>query len=215
MTHRIVVVGGGGHAKVVIETIRACGLFQIAGVVDPSPKQTEKLLGVPWLGDDETLPTLQSNGVECAAVALGDNRLREDVGNRLISIGYQLPVIAHPLAQISPTARLGQGSIVMARSCIGPCTIIGDLCIVNTGAIVEHDNNIGAAAHTAPGTTLGGCVRIGARTLVGVGASVCPGVSLGQDIIVGAGAAVICDFPDGTTVAGVPARIVRQPMPTG
>ena len=205
---RIAVVGAGGHAKVVIEAIQASKAFEIAGVVDP--RQVGDVLGIPWLGGDDVLPSLLDQGIRYAVAAVGDNRLRQSVGERLAGLGYDIPAIIHPSATISPTARIGQGSVVMARACIGPLAMLGNLCIVNTAAIVEHDNHVGLAAHIAPGVSLGGSVRIGSRTLIGIGSSVRPGVSLGQDVTVGAGSAVVSDFPDGVTIVGVPARILQR-----
>jgi UDP-perosamine 4-acetyltransferase len=204
---RIVITGAGGHAKVVIETIRATNAFEIAGVIDPKPP-SQNLLGVPWLGPDESLPALWAQGIQCAAVALGSNRLRQTLGENLLKMGYQLPIIVHPSAQVSSSARIGQGTIIMARACVGPLADIGDLCIINTAAIVEHDNVVGLAAHIAPGVALGGTVHIGDRTLIGIGSSVRPGISLGRDIVVGAGSAVVSNFSDSVTIGGVPARIL-------
>lgn len=201
----IVVVGGGGHATVAIEAAQAADAFRIVGFVDPSPR-AKALLGVVWLGTDDALRALPAQGVTHAIVALGNNRLRQDVGAGLLDLGFRLPVIVHPTAQVSPSAQIGQGTIVMARACVGPLAVIGDLCIVNTAAIVEHDNVLGDAVHVAPGAALGGSVRIGARSLIGIGSAVCPDVSLGADVVVGAGAAVVSSFAGDVTLAGVPAR---------
>lgn len=203
----IVVVGAGGHAKVVIEAIRASAVFQVAGVVDPRP--VGDVLGAPWLGSDETLPSLQAQGIGHAVVAIGDNRLRESIGKRLLDLGYSAPAIIHPSAIVSPSAQIRPGAVVMAHACVGPLAVLGDFCIVNTAAIVEHDDRIGIAAHVAPGVALGGSVTIGNRALVGIGSSVRPGVSVGQDVVIGAGSAVVSDFPDGVTVGGTPARLLR------
>ena len=198
-------VGAGGHAKVVIEVARAEGRFDIVGVVDPRPP-AERVLGVPVLGGDEILPRLRAEGVAWAFVALGGNAARERIGAGLRAAGFRLATLAHPSAVVMPSARVGEGVVVMARVVVSAEARVDDLAILNTGAVVEHDNLIGVAAHVAPLAALAGNVRVGARALIGVGSAIRPGVSVGEDAVVGAGSAVVADVAAGTLVGGVPAR---------
>ena len=137
----ILVIGAGGHAKVVIEALRAAG-FDPVGLVDPRPDALA-LLGVPVLGGDDVLPRLRAEGIETAIVALGANRARERAGEGLRALGFRLPAVVHPTAFISPSARIEEGVVVMARAVVGTLAEIGALAILNTGCIVEHDNRIG------------------------------------------------------------------------
>jgi UDP-perosamine 4-acetyltransferase len=205
LTQRIVVVGAGNHAKVVLEALWAMSAFEVVGLTDPDTS-ARHVLGAPVLGGDELLPELFAQGVTHAVVAVGSNLRREQIGQNLLSRGFTLPVIVHPAAHISPSAHIGRGTIVMAKAAVGPLATVGELAIINTGAIVEHDNWIGRAAHIGPGAALAGGVRVGCRALVGIGSAVRPQISIGDDSIVGAGSAVVADVPQGATVAGVPAR---------
>ncbi|PZW44997.1 UDP-perosamine 4-acetyltransferase [Humitalea rosea] len=202
---RLVLVGAGGHARVVLELLRAAGWFEVVGVIDARP-DAAPIGGLPILGGEEVLPRLRAEGIAQALIAIGDNVARDRLGTRLAALGFSFPVAVHPAALVAPSARLGAGVVVMARAVVGTDATVEDLAIINTGAILEHDGRVGRAAHLAPGSILAGGVRIGARTLVGVGAALCPGVAIGADAVVGAGAAVVADVPQGARVGGVPAR---------
>ena len=165
---KIVVVGAGGHAAVVIEVLRAQGGFEIVGAVDPDVTRSH-VIGIPILGNDDQLATLREDGVEAAVVALGNNQIRQKIALALLSRGYSLPPVVHPGASISPTAVIEDGAVIMNRAVVGTRARVGPMAIINTGCIVEHDNCIGPAAHVAPGVNLAGNVRIGERTLVGIG----------------------------------------------
>jgi UDP-perosamine 4-acetyltransferase len=208
MRPRLVIYGAGGHAKVVLETLRAAGLGDgVAGLVDDAPS-APSLLGAPILGRPDLLPALRGQGVLEVVVAIGDNARRAAIGAALEAQGFLLPVLRHPSAILSPSARLGAGAQLLARAVLGPEAEVGPLAILNTGAIVEHDCVVGAAAHVASGAVMCGGARLGARALLGAGAVLRPGVAVGAGAVIGAGAAVIDPVPDGATMGGVPARII-------
>ena len=204
----VVILGAGGHAKVVIELLRAQGR-PIAGLIDldATPRS---VLEVPVLGDDSALAGLRAGGVRHAIVAIGDNAAREAVARQAIERGFDLVNAVSPSASVSPTARLGQGVAVMAGAVINTDAFVGDLAIVNSGAIVDHDCHLAPGCHVGPGAALAGGVRLGAGVLIGVGASVMPGCAIGARTIVGAGACVVTDLEADVVAIGVPARTVRS-----
>jgi UDP-perosamine 4-acetyltransferase len=197
---RVLVLGGGGHAKPVIETLRALGA-EIVGLLDDAPRGA--VLGVPWRG---VIADLMGSGAEAAVIAIGDNAIRQRLGAVCRQAGLALPRLIHPAALVSDSATIGEGAQVMARAVIGAEARIAPLALINTGAIVEHDTMIGEAAHIAPGAVLCGLVRVGARALIGAGAVLRPGVAVGEGAVVAPGAAVSEAVPDGARVGGVPAR---------
>lgn len=201
----VVIIGGGGHAKVVIESLRASG-HTVAAIVDADPTPRE-VLDVPVVGDDLKLPALKEQGLSQLFVAIGDNRLREKLGRKAQGLGFVLVNAIHPSAVISPSAKLGQGVAVMAGVAINADTDVGDLAIINTGAVVDHDGRLGVACHLGPAAALAGSVTVGDRAFLGVGARVIPGVTIGADTTVGAGGVVVRDLPDGVLAIGVPAKI--------
>jgi UDP-perosamine 4-acetyltransferase len=206
----VVVIGAGGHAKVVVELIRAQGRYDVVGCTDPAPERGD-VVGAPILGSDDILPDLYAQGVRHCFVALGDNPLRMKVARRVTSLGFELINAISPNAIVSPTARLGHGVAVMAGAVINAATVVEDLAIINTHSVVDHDCQIGEAAHVAPRAALAGGVRIGPLAFVGAGATIVPGVSVGESSIIGAGATVISSLGPNLVAVGVPARSVQRP----
>ncbi|RDJ25199.1 hexapeptide transferase [Bosea caraganae] len=206
----LVILGAGGHGRVVHELVSALGGFSIVGFLDIGVQQSS-LHRSPILGGDDLLPQLWSQGVRHAFVALGQNRLRQQVGAKVRALNFGQPCLVHPSAFVAPSARLGDGALVMARAVLGTDAALGEHAILNTGAIVDHDGMLADACHVAPGCALAGQVTVGARTLVGVGSSVRPGITIGADVVIGAGSAVVSDLPDGVWVGGAPAKLLRKP----
>jgi sugar O-acyltransferase (sialic acid O-acetyltransferase NeuD family) len=199
----IIVLGAGGHAKVVISTLRAAG-YSIERLLDDDPsRQGVPVLGVPvsgLLSDIAKFPGCN------AVIAIGDNHHRRHVAAQCGNV--QWATVVHPTAIIDPTAAIGPGTVVFAGAIIQPDTIIGRHAIINTGATIDHDCRIGDYAHIAPGCHLCGNVVVGESTLLGVGSVVIPGKTIGARSVVGAGSVVVKDIPQGIVAAGVPARPV-------
>jgi UDP-perosamine 4-acetyltransferase len=202
----VVIVGSGGHAKVVIELVRAERKYQVRGCTGLG--ETGFVLGdVPILGTDSLLTTVLAQGVRKAFVAIGDNRLRLRLLAQVSEMGFELINAVSPNAVISPSAVLGRGIAIMAGAIINASAQIGDGAIINTNASVDHDCCIGSGAHIGPGSALAGNVEVGRESFLGAGTCVVPGVRIGNRAIIGAGSVVVRDIPDEVTAMGVPARI--------
>jgi UDP-perosamine 4-acetyltransferase len=205
----VVIIGSGGHAKVVIELIRAEGKYQIKGCTGLG--ESGFVLGdVPMLGTDNVLPALLAKGAKKAFVAIGDNHLRLRLLAKVSEMGFEPINAVSPNAVVSPSATLGRGIAIMAGVIINASAEIGDGAIINTNAGIDHDCRIGRGAHIGPGSALAGKVQIGCESFLGAGTCVIPGVSIGSRAIVGAGSVVVQDIPDGMTAMGVPARITGE-----
>jgi sugar O-acyltransferase (sialic acid O-acetyltransferase NeuD family) len=197
-----IVVGSGGHAKVVIATARAAGL-EITRVVDDDPdRRGTEVLGVPvaW---PSTL-VLADPDAE-VVLAIGNNRVRAQLA---AEARCRFVTIVHPRAIVDPTARLGPGTVVFAGAVIQADAVLGAHVIVNTTASIDHDCVLGDFVHIAPGVHLAGNVRLDTGAFLGIGSVATPGVHVGEWTTVGAGAAVIRNLPAGITAAGVPARLI-------
>ena len=194
------VIGGGGHAKVVIATLQASGT-EVAGVLDDDPaKHGSRLLGIPVVG-----PTSDAQASHHEAVlAIGDNATRRRMAERMAGVRWVRAV--HPSATVHSSVDVGEGVVVFAGAVVQPNTRLGAHVIVNTGATVDHDCVLADYVHVAPGTHLAGTVCLGEGVFLGVGSVVIPEVSVGAWSTVGAGAAVVSDLPAGITAVGVPAR---------
>jgi UDP-perosamine 4-acetyltransferase len=201
----LLVIGAGGHAKVVIDVARAAG-FRPVAALDPGATGST-CNGVPVVGGDDRAEELLAGGLSRCAVAIGDNRVRLRIGERLGRLGFARPALVHPSAIVSPSATLGDGTVVMPLAVINAAATIGELAIVNTAAVVEHDCSLGDGCHVAPGTRLGGCVAIGCGAMIGIGSAVRPEARVGDLAVVGAGSTVIADIPDGCVATGTPARV--------
>lgn len=208
---RIVIVGAGGHGKVVLDILQLNAIHEIVGFIDTDPQlQNSRVKDLNVLGDLECLRKMKLNGeVEGAVIAIGDNYARNKVASFIKDLGTPLISVIHPSSVIADSAQIGSGTVICAGTVVGVDSKLGDNIIINTGATVDHDVTIGANVHISPGVHLAGGVSIGDNTHVGIGASVIPKVTIGRDVIIGAGAVIIKNIPDRAVAVGVPSRIIR------
>lgn len=209
ITKPVIVLGAGGHAKVLIAILKRLDAA-IIGATDADPKLAgATIMGVPVLGDDSAItahvPTsvLLVNGLG----TVKSTAVRRGVFERFIARGYRFATVVDPLALIVGPVEVGEGAQILAGAVVQPDAVVGANAIINTRASIDHDCRIGAHVHVAPGATLSGGVHVGEGAHIGTGAAVIQNMRIGTASIVGAGAAVVTDIPDGATAMGVPARI--------
>jgi sugar O-acyltransferase (sialic acid O-acetyltransferase NeuD family) len=192
----VVVIGAGGHAKVLISTLAACGLTIAAVFDDDDSKWGLDAQGTP------VSPTQRERGGS-GVIGIGDNGKRRHVA---MTFTFEWRTVVHPSACVHHSVRLGRGSVVFAGAVVQPDAVIGDHVIVNTGATIDHECVIGDFAHLAPGVHLAGAVQVGEGAFLGIGSVVTPGVRIGRWSTLGAGAVAIRDVADGAVAVGVPAH---------
>ena len=198
----LVVIGGGGHAKVVIATARAVG-YEVTGILDEDETKYGKfILDVPIIGG---LDLLRSGMYERAVIAIGDNRERQRIAHYYKGFCTWVTLI-HPFSFVHSTCSIGDGTVAFAGVVIHPESIIGEHCIVNTSALVGHDCFLGDFVHIGPGVRLTGGAKVEEGAFVGTGAVVIPKRTVGAWSVVGAGAVVIKDVRPYSKVVGVPAK---------
>ncbi|MEW6719234.1 MAG: acetyltransferase [Thermodesulfobacteriota bacterium] len=206
MPESYILLGAGGHAKVVIDALLASGCA-VEGCYDENPALfgTEPVPGVPVLGGSASMAPGWWKGRK-VILAIGENRIRR----RLASLwDVEYGIAAAPSAVIGRGVAVGPGAMILPSAAVNIDTVIGSHAILNTSCSVDHDCRIGDFAHVAPGSVLGGSVTVGEGAFLGIGTKVIPGIRIGRWAVVGAGAVVTKDLPDNCTAVGVPARIVR------
>lgn len=208
----VILFGAGGHTRVVADIAWLSG-HEVLALVDDAEDPAGRLEGVPLLRD--VVQAAQHHPGARWCVCVGDNHTREMVVARLTAQlpGVRFRPLVHPRATIARDARIGDGSVIMAGAVVNPGTRIGLHCIVNTGACIDHDNDLDDYCSVAPGVTTGGNVRIGLGAAVGIGASVRHGVAIGEHTVIGAGSVVLTDTPALSVAFGAPCRVVHSRSP--
>ncbi|AMV12440.1 acetyltransferase [Geobacillus thermoleovorans] len=206
--NRIIVIGEGGHSKVVQDIIAADGRYQIAAILDDKYQEMHEWNGIVYGPISAVSPMIDRNPSTKLIIAIGNNQVRAEIAKCIQVSDEMFATLIHPSAAISPSARIGEGTVVMPNCVVNAHAVIGKHVIINTGAIVEHDNRIGDYAHISPNATLTGNVVIGEGTHVGASATIIPGIKVGKWSIIGAGSTVIRDIPDFKKAVGCPTRFL-------
>ena len=204
MSKSVVIIGASGHGKVIADIIVNSGDRVLGFLDDANDIQGNKIIGFPVLGKIADY----DNYRDCEfVIAIGNPYIRE-------KISIELPVkwytAIHPTAVISSLdVEIGEGTVIMANAVVNPSARIGKHCIINTGAIVEHDNILEDYVHISPNATLAGVVTIGKSTHIGAGSCTKQVINIASDCIIGAGSVIVKDITENGTYVGVPARKIK------
>ncbi|WP_291857863.1 acetyltransferase [Marinilabilia sp.] len=201
--NKFILYGGSGHAKVIAECIKAnegC----VVGIFDDNPN-LDCFGEIPFFGtynpENHTNPMI---------VSIGDNKIRKKIVEK---VKKEFGRIQHPSACVSPSVKIGEGTVVFHNSIIQVDSLIGRHVIINSGASVDHECEVGDFVHISPHATLCGNVKVAEGTQIGAGAVILPGITIGHGATIGAGAVIIRDVPDFAIVVGNPGRIIRYYEP--
>ncbi len=210
MVNNIVVIGSGGHCKVILSILRYYKEHSVVGIADrDSSRKGEKISGSIIKFSWNDFKEIYDNGTKYAAIAIGDNKERKELFENLSSIGFDMPTVMHPTALIEKDALIGNGCFVCMGAKIGTEVCIGDNCVVYTGSILDHEVRLEDSVYISPGCSVAGKVLIKEGSFIGIGSSIREKISIGKNVVVGAGSVVIGDIPDNFTVAGVPAKRIK------
>lgn len=209
-TEKLFIFGAGGHAKVIFDIVMNQETKFEVIFADDFSKSTE-FLGCPVWKEDQALKSEINLGV----IALGDNFKRKKVSEKILSLkpGFQFATLVHPTAYVCANVSIGAGTVVMPNATINTHSKIGQHCIVNTGAIVEHDNVLSDFASVAPRSVTGGNCTIGELSAVSIGATLIHGLKISQNVVIGANSCVTKSFEDNVVVYGVPAKVIKTRQP--
>ncbi len=204
---QIIIIGYGGHAKVIKDCVDAEAVNSVIGYIDIEDRKTD----IPYIGSDDNIESIVKTYPNAKyIIGIGDMQLRRKIIQLYESYDVDFAIVIHPTAVVSPSVSVGGGTVVFAKAVINASAVIGRHCILNSGSIVEHDNKLEDNVHMGPGAVNGGQVLIGSDSFVGLGSCVKNNISIGSFSVVGCGSVVVDDVPDYAVVYGVPAKVRRM-----
>lgn len=207
----LILIGGGGHCRSILDSIKDNEEFNIIGILDSYKKIGEVINGIEIIGRIEDAERLYKKGIKNVFIAIGsvgDTSLREELYNKLKKIGFEFPILKDKSVIQSSNISIGEGTFIGKGVIINTDTYIGKNCIINTGTTIEHDCKIGDFVHLAPQCTLSGGVMIGNRSHIGTSATIIQYKKIGESTIIGAGSVVVSDIGDNRKAYGVPCKEV-------
>lgn len=209
----VLMLGSGGHGRVLADIIRRSDGLRLAGIVDDFAAAGTPKLGSTVLGGSSELAQIMARtGCRRLVLAVGHNGRRLDLAARIESSceGVIWQSLCHPSAIVGEDVTIEPGAVLVAGALVNPGAVIGRHCIVNSAAVVDHDCRLGDGSSLGPGALLGGNVALGRGAIVAIGATVINGLHLGAHSLLGAGATAVRDLPEHAVALGVPARVVRM-----
>ncbi len=209
----LLLVGSSGHAGAVLECVELQEQYQVIGLLDSfEPKGAHKHGYVVYGGVEDAAELSESTSCRSFFIAVGDNFVRWRIASLLSSTipGIEFPIVMHPSALVSRSARIGPGTVVTAGAIVSVNAVVGQGCIINVASAVNHDCRMDEFSSISGGVQLGGGSIVGFRSSIGVGATLREKVVVGRDTVVGAGALVTGNLPDNVVAYGVPAKVIKQ-----
>lgn len=210
---KIIIIGAGGHARVVNEVLRHYHdkNIEVLSFIDNLPNKTgEEIMGIPVKGDHSIIPNLiKEEGINGYIVAIGDNSIRTQYFDDIMAMGIEPINAIHPNAHISYDAKINKGVVIATGSTIATKAEIGNNSIINTGAIIEHETIIEDNVHVASGSVIAGRVKVKKGSFIGAGSVIKEYITIGENAIIGAGSIVLNDIPDNVTAVGAPAKVIK------
>jgi len=208
MKDKIILIGGGGHCKSVIDVIELEGKFEIVGIIDVKEKVGSSVLNYPIIGCDDDIEKLSQTCTNFI-VTFGQgktNVFREKTYKKLKELHLKLPVIQSPLSHVSKHAIVGEGTVVMHGAMINAGSKVGVNCILNSQCLIEHDVMVGNHCHISTKATLNGTVKFGDSIFAGSCCVVADGLSVCDKVTIGAGSTVVRNITDSGIYVGCPAK---------
>ncbi len=210
---KIILLGGGGHCKSVIDTIVSSNLYEIVGIIDLKQNIGQYINSVEILDSDENLIKYKKAGVENAFISIGsigDTSVRRKLYDLAKKIGFEIPKIVDNSAIVSKDTEILEGTFIGKGTIINTKAVIGSNCIINSGSIVEHDCIVEDFVHISPGSTLCGGVKVGKNSHIGANSTVIQYKTIGENVIIGAGSVVIKDIGSSVKAYGNPCKEVSN-----
>lgn len=210
---KIIILGIGGHAHSIIDSIESANKYQIVGIVNNELSIGGKYKGYSVIGTDEMLTEFYNAGIKNAFICIGfieDGTVRKKLYKKLKQIGYIVPNIIDPTAILASNVVLGEGNYIGKRVVINANSKISNMCIINTGSIIEHDCFIDDFTHISVGAVLCGNVRVGSETFIGANATIIQDKTIGEKVVIGAGAVVISNEENESIAIGNPAKTRKK-----
>ena len=205
---RLVIIGAGGHGKVVADTAMQMAQWDIIEFVDGLFPSLAKIGS--WNVVAKNLEAVDYEVKPQFIVAVGENKLRLKLFQAALELGYESATIVHPTAYVSTYTSIGQGSVIFANAVVNIGAELGDCSIINTSSTIDHDCFLGNGVHVSPGAHLAGEVKVGDFSWVGIGAVIKQQIKVGKNVTIGAGASVVSNIADDLTVIGTPAKSIQH-----
>lgn len=209
---KLILVGGGGHCKVVLSQIKKLKEFEIIGIVDNYKPIGSPINGVNIIGTDEDLKKFYEKGIKYALITVGsikDNFIRYKLYKMVKEIGFILPTIISPSSIIDETVNIDEGTVIMPNCVIDANSCIGVNCIINSSTTIGHDCIISNHCHIAPGVHIAGGVEIDELTFIGIGATIIQGIKIGKNVTIGAGSIISKNIFNNIITVGYPAKNIN------